>query len=96
MATNALIEALDKKVDSLIAENRDLRAELARALSARELSDRGRAAAEESVRRLEQRVRTLETTTSFVGTEEDNRAARLRINRLIREIDSCIALINKW
>lgn len=96
MATNALIEALDKKVDTLIAENRDLRAELTKALGARDRCEKKRVLAEGSVRELEERVKTLETTVAFLRTEGNNRAARLRINRLIREIDSCIALINKW
>lgn len=96
MATNALVEALDKKVNSLIAENRDLRAELTKAIAAKERSEKKRTAAEEATRELEKRVKTLETAASFLGTDENNKAARMRINKLVREIDSCIAMINKW
>ena len=44
---------------------------------------------------LEKQVQTLETARAFAGSKADNRAARLRVNRLIREIDNCIALMNR-
>jgi len=32
---------------------------------------------------------------SLLGSGEDTHGAKLKINRLVREIDSCIALLNK-
>lgn len=96
MANDSRIEALDRKVDRLISDNKMLRGELSKVKAEKERSDRGRRLSEQTVKELEKRVKVLETTGSFMGTREDNRAARLRINKLIREIDNCIALINKW
>ncbi len=31
----------------------------------------------------------------LVGTDEDSRNAKIKINRIVREIDQCIAMLNK-
>lgn len=96
MANDTRIEALARKVDRLIADNRMLRDELKKSIAAKEKTEKQRRLAEQNIMELEKRVKVLETTGSFIGTREDNRAARLRVNKLIKEIDNCIALINKW
>ena len=44
---------------------------------------------------IEKRIKTLETAGGFLTSRTDRRTARLRVNRLLREIDGCIALMNK-
>jgi hypothetical protein len=44
---------------------------------------------------LERKVADLKLAKSFLATDENSHDARIKINRIVREIDSCIALINK-
>lgn len=44
---------------------------------------------------LEKRINVLELGESLSGSVADTKQAKARINRLMREIDRCIALINK-
>ena len=37
----------------------------------------------------------LKFAKSLLGTDEDSHEAKIKINRLVREIDKCIALLNK-
>jgi len=95
MADNAVIESLKKKVGAIIADNERLRSEVVKLKGEKErlaVKNRG---AEERIILLEKRINTLETAAGVIGNKADNRAARLRINRLLREIDGCIAMLNR-
>jgi len=37
----------------------------------------------------------LKFAKSLLGADEDSHEAKIKINRLVREIDKCIALLNK-
>ena len=37
----------------------------------------------------------LKFAKSLLGADEDSHGAKLKINRIVREIDNCIALLNK-
>ncbi len=37
----------------------------------------------------------LKFAKSLLGAEDDSHGAKLKINRIVREIDNCIALLNK-
>lgn len=89
------IETLRDKVQRLIDDNRSLRAELGKLTAEREKITRQKRQAEEKVLELEKRVRVLETAGALSGQAGDTRAARQRVNKLLREIDRCIALMNR-
>ena len=93
MESKAVIASLKEKVGKLLADNRMLRAELKKL--ERDRTALQKRNAEEKILALEKQVQTLETARAFAGSKADNRAARLRVNRLIREIDNCIALMNR-
>lgn len=95
MANNTGIDNLNKKVDAIIADNERLRSEVARLKSEKERAAAKNRDAEEKIILLEKRINTLETAGGLLGTKADNRAARLRINKLLREIDGCIAMMNR-
>lgn len=95
MAERTIIQTVREKIDRLIADNRTLRESLKKAAAERDRETLRRREAEAKIALLEKRVNTLETAKSFGGTRGDNRAARLRVNKLLREIDSCIAMMNK-
>lgn len=95
MATNDLLDSLRAKIARLIAENDKLAADN-RALAGRrdrmavEIRELKRTIAEQ-----EKRIAVLELGTSMTGGANDQKRAVARINRLMREIDRCIALMNR-
>ena len=71
-----------KHCAALTADNHALKAEN------RQLSERTRA--------LEAEVARLQLTAGLAGGDDQNRdKARARVNRLMREVDKCIALLSK-
>jgi putative cell wall-binding protein len=44
---------------------------------------------------LEKKIEDLKLAKSLMATDENSHNARIRINRIVREIDNCIALMNK-
>jgi hypothetical protein len=43
---------------------------------------------------LERRYETLKLAKSIVGSDGNSHDAKIRVNRIVREIDKCIALLN--
>ena len=78
-----LVESLGKKIDRVLDDNRRLRSEALGLTTERDRLLR------------QKRIKTLETAEGFLTSRTDRRTARLRVNRLLREIDGCIALMNK-
>ena len=50
---------------------------------------------EEEINELKQENNTLRLAKAFSADGEDSQEARLQINRIVREIDKCIALLNR-
>ena len=88
---------------------REFKARIAELLEAYEaLENKNRQLAESNLE-LKKRIEVLETEKSELGKKyenlrvagylesgyEDNRMAKLKVNKLLREIDKCIALLNK-
>lgn len=98
MANTAVIEGIEKKVARLIEDNRKLRGEREKLDAVRErLRDENRRL-EAKAAELERRVAVLELREGFAGQTVDRtntKAARARVNRLMREVDRCIALLNR-
>lgn len=94
MAKSAVIESLTEKVGRLIQENERLVSENA-ALSLRkeQLASDNREL-KRTVAALERRIGVLELEKGLIGGV-DTKKAQARINRLMREIDRCIALVNR-
>lgn len=43
---------------------------------------------------LKEKYNTLKTAKSILAPEQDNHEAKIKINKMVREIDKCIALLN--
>ena len=91
----AIIDSLKKKVSRIIEDNRQLRNEVRELTAERDAIILEKRAAETEARQLGRRVETLETAAGLMGNRGDSRIARLRVNKLLREIDKCLALMNK-
>lgn len=95
MDTNDAIERLKQNVERLLAETRSLRADNAR-LVARSAAMEARAlAAEKKLSEGQQQLTATLLTSSITEVAGGTRAAKLRISRLIRDIDKCIAMVSK-
>lgn len=52
-------------------------------------------AKEKEINELEQKYNTLKISKSILAGSESDNEARLKVNRIVREIDKCIALLNR-
>jgi len=95
MADKSLIDGIESKVARLIERHDRLKRE------ASELAiqcDKLKAQNRELVAKLaesDRRIATLELSEGLGGDASDRKQAKARVNRLMREIDKCIALLNK-
>jgi phage shock protein A len=86
---------LRRSVEALVSEHEKLR-ELAADLK-NELSDVRKQLAEknEEVKELQARYERAKFTGAVLGNGDDAAKARKRVNELVREIDKCIALLDR-
>ena len=90
----AIIDTLENKIDrlfgkinSLEKESQDLKIELAK--SAAIIQNQSK-----EIDTLKKQYDLLKITNSLLGSEENKRETKLKINSLIREIDYCIAQLS--
>lgn len=95
MAELPIIGAIKSKIDRLIADNEKLRQEC---LKLTKLKDRLRSENMElsaKVAQQQRRISVLELAEGLASTSVDKKQAKARVNNLMREVDKCIALLNK-
>lgn len=78
---------LVQKLDSLESTNQELRNELSKSESTINRQS-------EEIQVLKNQYETLKMTNSLLGSDENKRETKLKINSLIREIDYCIAQLS--
>ncbi len=81
------IEKLFKKIDSLQEHSANLQAELKKAAAIIENQSK-------EIEQLKAECNSLKMTNSLLGSEENKRDTKLKINSLIKEIDYCIAQLS--
>ena len=91
-----LVENIEKKVSKLIQLYQSAQKEKEEILKENnnfqsDISDK-----DETIKKLEEKIKLLRITKS-VSTQDDerNKESRQKINEYVREIDKCIALLNK-
>ncbi|MCE2772076.1 MAG: hypothetical protein LW750_01325 [Bacteroidetes bacterium] len=96
METSAsIILQLRDKAQKLVALQEALRAENGRLLAqVTELKERI-AVLETDNERLNHRLKAMAVAKTVADTDEKNLALKLKINELVREIDHCIAQLNR-
>ncbi len=95
MADKSVITNLEKRVRRLIAAHQTL-ATLSEELKAEATSLRNEnRRLEEENRRLKSELDRKELTEGLSGESKNRDKARARVNRLMREVDKCIALVSK-
>lgn len=94
MADNGVINSLEAKIKLIIKENEKLASENLNLVAQIESLSSANRELRQNAAALQKRIGVLELERGLVGQGETKRA-QARINRLMREIDKCIALINK-
>ncbi|WP_297626636.1 hypothetical protein [uncultured Rikenella sp.] len=95
MSEQSLIERVERNIQRLLAQNAELR-EANAALGAENARLHAQTAAQgEEIARLQADMDRLLLRKSVTEVAGGVRAARLRINRLLKDVDRCIALMNK-
>ena len=92
----SIVESLELKIvnilahlDALKAENQRLKLENA---AQKEKAEAQRAALDKKEADLE----ALRIASSMLGSNDDKRASKLKINALIRDINDCLASLSDW
>jgi len=91
-----LVENIEKKVSKLIQLYQSVQKEKEEILTENNKLESDLSDKEKTIKRLEEKIKLLRITKS-VSTQDDkrNKESRQKINEYVREIDKCIALLNK-
>ena len=95
MTTEVIIENIRRKVERLMDDNRNLSASFRKACSQRDKLKEENRLLKERIADMQRRMNTLELAESLRGGGSDKKIAKAHINRLMREVDRCIALLGK-
>ncbi|MDR0954489.1 MAG: hypothetical protein LBM20_03805 [Rikenellaceae bacterium] len=90
-----IIDRLRGRVSSIVSAVDQLKADLQKRTAERDRALKKVEDLEQKAAELEQRVRVLELTRGMEGNSSGSKEARNRVNRLLREVDKCIALMNR-
>lgn len=95
MADKSVIANIETRVRQLISDHRRL-SELCRELSAqRDTLKSENRSLQERIRELDGRLSRMELSEGLSGGSRNRERARARVNRLMREVDKCIALLER-
>lgn len=95
MADKTVIPMLERAVRLLMADHRRVSAlclEIKQERDALKLENR---TLKERMRNLEEELACLQLAEALSGSGSSREKARARVNRLMREVDRCIALLNR-
>lgn len=95
MAESPIIESIKSKISQLIARNRQQAEEYRKLSAERDKLRLENRRLTEKIAEQEKRISVLELKSGFSGNSDNSKLARARVNRLMREIDKCIALMNR-
>lgn len=93
MAVNPIIPSIEAKVARIIDDNRSLRAQCGELTAQRDKLRSDNRSLQKRVSELEKELSRVKLNAALAGDKSDKRAAKARINRLVREVDSCIAML---
>tara|TARA_B110000263_G_scaffold211554_1_gene194575 strand:- start:316 stop:600 length:285 start_codon:yes stop_codon:yes gene_type:complete len=91
-----LVENIEKKVSKLIQLYQSVQKEKEEILTENNKLELDLSDKEKTIKRLEEKIKLLRITKSVSAQDnERNKESRQKINEYVREIDKCIALLNK-
>ena len=91
-----LVENIEKKVSKLIQLYQSVQKEKEETLTENNKLELDLFDKEKTIKRLEEKIKLLRITKSVSAQDDErNKESRQKINEYVREIDKCIALLNK-
>lgn len=93
MADKSVIESLEIRMRALVDAHRRLDARCRALVVERDRLKAANRTLEERVRGLDAELGRMRLADSLAGGSGDREKARARVNRLMREVDKCIALL---
>ena len=92
----SLVEYIEKKVSKLIKLYQSVQKEKEEILTENNKLESDLSDKDKTIKRLEEKIKLLRITKSgSTQDDERNKESRQKINEYVREIDKCIALLNK-
>ena len=95
MADKSVIINLERRMQQLIDDHRRLREACDGLVAERDMLKAENRTLEMRIRELDAEVARMQLTEGLAGESRNRDKARARVNRLMREVDKCIALLNK-
>lgn len=93
MAEKSVITSLETRMRALIEEHRRLGAQCRELVAERDALRAENRSLEERAKRLQEELGRMRLAEGLSGGGGDREKARARVNRLMREVDRCIALV---
>jgi len=90
-----IVQSIEVKVEKLIAKLNQLQLEKLDLQKNNDTLNAGLKEQEKKIIALQDKVKLMNISKSVDTNKEDVKATRLKINEYVREIDKCIALLNK-
>ena len=91
----SVMRSIDQKVERIVAHSREISAENLKLGQQNLKLKSDNEALKGKIAELERRVNVLELRDGLSGGGSDTKRAQARVNRLMREVDQCIALLNR-
>ncbi|MCM1150805.1 MAG: hypothetical protein NC209_01360 [Alistipes sp.] len=95
MADKSVIGSIEARVRQLIGEHRRLKERCAELAAQRDALRNENRALETRVRELDAEVARMQLAEGLAGESRNRDKARARVNRLMREVDKCIMLLER-
>lgn len=95
MADKSVIINLERRMQQLIDDHRRLGESCGRLIAERDALKAENRTLELRIRTLDAEVARMQLTEGLAGESRNRDKARARVNRLMREVDKCIALLDK-
>lgn len=95
MAVKEVITELNERLERLVEEHRKMVTLCGKLTAERDSLKEEKRALEQRVRDLDRELSKQQLSEGLAGGKADKEKARARVNQLMREVDKCIALLNK-
>ncbi len=89
------LKNLNRKLDELFNRYKDLKAELSKLRNGNEELTMALQERDEKIKELELKYERIKLSEAFLGDGENGQEAKRKITELVREIDRCVALLNR-
>ena len=91
----AIVDSLEVKIKQLISLYSKVKQEKQKAINEGKDLIKSLAEKQETINSLEEKIKLIKMSKVVSSSNEDNKKTKQKINEYVREIDKCIALLNK-